>query len=60
VTLLSSKEPYRQTDRQTHRHTEPINGSKFHHSTERLMLETITIISSEEKVCMVLVPGGEE
>jgi len=39
--LLSSKEPYRktdrgtyrQTDRQTHRHTEPINGSKFHHST---------------------------
>jgi len=30
-----------QTDTQTHRHTEPINGSKFHHSTSRLMLETI-------------------
>jgi len=22
-----------QTDKQTHRHTEPINGSKFHHLT---------------------------
>jgi len=30
-----------QTDTQTLRHTEPINGSKFHHSTSRLMLETI-------------------
>jgi len=29
-----------QTDTQTHRHTEPINGSKFH-STSPLMLETL-------------------
>jgi len=29
------------TDTQTYRHTEPINGSKFRHSTSRLMSETI-------------------
>jgi len=29
------------TDTETHRHSEPINGSKFHHSTSRFMLEMI-------------------
>jgi len=36
-----SRQRFQHSYRQTPRHTEPINGSKFHHSTSRLMLETI-------------------
>jgi len=28
---LTDRQTDKQTDTQTHRHTEPINGSKFHH-----------------------------